>query len=235
LSDHIITSTTPRISEIDTTRVMVCYNDRMITDKHIGNKYNRWLVLSYSHKSGRNHYYTCRCECGTVKPVRLSRLMNGESASCGCYRTELSTIHGLAKRNRVCPELYIRNTMIQRCTNKNNIQYPEYGGRGIVVCDRWLESFENFFNDMGPRPSKHHSIERLDNNGNYEPGNCAWATRLTQNRNKRNNRYLEVDGIKRCLAEWVTISGVAHPTILARLKCGWPVKKAIFTPARRAA
>lgn len=111
--------------------------------------------------------------------------------------------------------------MRQRCQNPNDRTYKNYGGRGITVCDRWLESFENFYADMGPKPSPKHSIERKDNDGPYSPENCRWATRVEQGRNRRNNRRVTIGGETKCLSEWAVVAGVCYATMLSRTRRGW--------------
>jgi hypothetical protein len=120
------------------------------------------------------------------------------------------------------PEYRAWSAMKLRCANPNNEQYHNYGGRGITVCDRWRQSFAAFLVDMGPRPSPRHSIDRIDNNGNYEPGNCRWATSREQNRNRRNNIVLTHDGRTMCLADWARELGVPRGTLLARYRDGQP-------------
>ena len=115
-----------------------------------------------------------------------------------------------------------------RCNNPNNEDYPNYGGRGITVCERWMHYFENFLEDMGRRPSLKHSIERIDNNGNYEPLNCKWATKKEQNRNKRNVRSLTVNGVTKLICEWGDGLGVKSHTILGRIKRGWSLEDAVY-------
>lgn len=123
--------------------------------------------------------------------------------------------------------------MKTRCSLPSVDRFPLYGGRGIRVCDRWLESFSNFLADMGPRPSSRHSIEREDVDGNYEPSNCRWATRVEQARNKSNNRLLTHNGVTRCLTEWALVAGMSPTRVLARLNRGWSVADALFRPKRR--
>jgi hypothetical protein len=122
--------------------------------------------------------------------------------------------------------------MIQRCTNPNSEKFPSYGGRGITVCDRWLK-FENFLADMGePPPGK--QIERIDNSKGYEPGNCKWATRFEQARNKRNNRLVTYQGETFCVAEWAEKKGLKIPTLWTRLfKWNWEIERALNAPVRR--
>lgn len=127
-------------------------------------------------------------------------------------------------------EYRIWANMIQRCENTKHVKFCNYGGRGIVVCDRW-KLFQNFFEDVGEAPSKDHSIERDDNNGNYEPVNVRWATRSEQGRNKRNNRLVEILGTVRSLVEWCEISGLKDSTLEWRLDAGWSENK-LLQPAR---
>lgn len=129
------------------------------------------------------------------------------------------------------PEYKTRVRAISRCLDKNNPSYHLYGGRGITVCEAWLDSFEAFYRDMGPRPSSQHSIERIDNNGNYEPSNCKWATPLEQGRNRRNNRLITHDGETLCLTEWAIRVGITKSQLVKRI-VRWGVTKALTTPKK---
>lgn len=125
--------------------------------------------------------------------------------------------------------------MINRCRNARSPYYHLYGGRGIKVCERWKgkNGFLNFLQDMGRRPSPKHSIDRIDNNGNYEPGNCRWATRIEQNRNRRDNRLVTFNGQTKCIAEWCDETGLPEKSVRARLwLLGWSVEDALTTPIR---
>jgi hypothetical protein len=122
--------------------------------------------------------------------------------------------------------------MIQRCEDKNYHGYHRHGGRGIKVCPQWRADFTTFLADMGLRPSKAHSLDRRDNSGNYEPGNCRWATRKEQSRNMRTNRLLTINGETKPLAEWADVSGLPRKLIGDRLASGWSEEKAVTTPAR---
>jgi hypothetical protein len=148
---------------------------------YIGEKFGRLTVISYKNKG----HWECLCDCGNTSYVYTGSLRRGFTNSCGCiHKEQLSarvTKHGLSKSN----EYKILRYMKDRCYNKNNSRYGDYGGRGIKVCERWLHSVENFVADMGKRPSKKHSIDRIDNNGNYDPDNCKWSTVSEQNCNQR--------------------------------------------------
>ena len=140
-------------------------------------------------KSGKNIIcWLCFCDCGNMKIVLGGSLKAGKTISCGCYHKEIASknlrTHGL-KRHELYPSWL---NLKQRCTNPNNPYYANYGGRGIVVCGRWMQSFENFLEDMGERPSDKHSIDRIDNDKGYFPENCRWATRSEQNMNTRNRK-----------------------------------------------
>jgi hypothetical protein len=162
----------------------------------IGQRFDRWLVVSFSHMRTRRAQWNCVCDCGTKKIVCGDSLRLGRSRSCGCYMREataamakrLFTTHGHTTNYRTSREYWVWAGMIQRCTNPNHVGFHNYGGRGIRVCDRWKNSFADFIADMGPRPTPQHTIERVDNNGNYEPTNCKWTTRAEQSRNTRRNK-----------------------------------------------
>jgi hypothetical protein len=132
------------------------------------------------------------------------------------------------------PERYVYDTMLQRCYNPARSTYARYGGRGIVVCDRWRTSFRNFLADMGLRPSPTSTLDRIDNDGAYSPENCRWADRRTQARNRSSNRLLEFQGVTRTLAEWSEITGLGRCTIAERIDAsGWDVAAALTTPVLR--
>lgn len=177
-----------RLDELPTHRVISrphcgCKH-RIYPDVKKGSIYGRLEVLSVS-----NNRASCVCACETLTEVHLGDLKSGHTKSCGCLAKEnlvfRSTTHGLCKNHLA--EMNIRYHMISRCINPEDGGYSNYGGRGIQVCQHWLESFENFFADMGPRPSKRHSIDRVDNDKGYCKNNCRWATRSQQNRNTRSN------------------------------------------------
>lgn len=132
------------------------------------------------------------------------------------------------------PEYMARTKMIMRCENPKDPKFPSYGGRGITVCRAWRESFAAFFRDMGPRPSASHSLDRVDNDGNYEPSNCRWATKTEQSRNRSNARLLTHDGATLGLAEWAEVTGITETAIRTRIdRKGWSVADALTRPLRR--
>jgi len=177
-----------------------------------GKRFGRLAVVTRApNKPGCvNAIWVCQCDCGTIKNIRADVLIREDSTSCGCYQREISskrlTTHGMS----LTPEFSIWGTMIRRCHNQDHPSYKHHGARGIIVCERWRYSFENFYDDMGQRPSKKHSIDRIDNNGPYSPENCRWATSRTQSRNTSYNRMVEMDGVSFCVADWCDMMGVSR-------------------------
>jgi hypothetical protein len=138
--------------------------------------------------------------------------------------------HGEATKGSESVEYRTWARMKNRCTNPNHTAYPHYGGRGIAVCDRWMGSFEDFLEDMGRRPTPQHSIDRIDNDGDYEPGNCRWATKTEQSSNYSRNRVLEHGGRRQTLSQWANEVGVSAEAIASRIDAfGWSVEKALTT------
>jgi hypothetical protein len=203
----------------------------------VGQPIGHWAVLSFAGRDKNCHeLWLCRCECGTERIVRGDPLRSGKSQSCGCFPHEAlgktKTTHGYSGD----PIYPTWQSMNQRCYNPKDKIYPYYGGRGITVCDRWRNSIEAFRDDIlaeiGERPEGC-SLDRINNNGNYEPGNVRWATRKQQNRNKRSNVRHEWNGQRLTLSELEDITGIPYGTLWCRVKRGWSVEKALTTPVRK--
>lgn len=201
-----------------------------------GNVYGRLTLLKHAPrgKQLRHVHWWCRCTCGTVKIIAQTSMRQGLTLSCGCHRRELNALLHRTHGQAGTPLYHIWQLMVRRCYKPGAQNYLRYGGRGIRVCARWRHSFAAFASDMAPRPSPQHSIERINNEGHYEPGNCTWATRREQGANKRNNVWVTYKGQRRRLVHWADSLRV-HPAFLRnRLKRGWTVEQAFTTPVRQA-
>jgi hypothetical protein len=201
-----------------------------------GHVLGRLTVLSFVSLDERNEaLWLCKCECGKEKTISSGNLKMGVK-SCGCLRDEKVkdrfTKHGHCREYVVSSEYSAWQSMIARCYKKNHESYKNYGGRGIRVCDRWLESFENFIEDMGMKPSPELSLDRFPNNetGNYELSNCRWGTNEQQNTNRRNNRRIEYNGDVKTVSQWAKIFNIKFNTLRERLELGWSIKDALEKP-----
>lgn len=198
-----------------------------------GLSYGRWTVLSSLRPKGarRRSIWRCRCQCGTEKAVMGENLRQGRSKSCGCLSSEQTSRrnfkHGHARTSRRTPEYRAWIGMIKRCKYELEDSFKYYGGCGITVCERWQGDFSSFLKDMGPRPSRLHSIDRIDNSLGYYPTNCRWATKTQQMQNMRRNRLLEHEGLALCVAGWARCTGIGATTICWRLDNGWSIERAL--------
>jgi len=194
-----------------------------------GRRYGRLTIQTEAKRDGKCRAMLCLCDCGSMATVRLIRLTSGKTRSCGCLALELTkkraTKHGQTKDGKFGTTYQIWNGMVQRCTNPNVKAFPNYGGRGIKVCDRWRE-FSNFLADMGERPQGM-TLDRVNNNGDYTLENCRWASRKTQARNSRRARLVTLNGQTLCVSEWSEITGIAQSAIIARLNRGWSASRAL--------
>lgn len=195
-----------------------------------GCRFGRLTVLAARDPGGRWGVALCRCDCGEIRSVERKSLRAGRAKSCGCSTREemasRSTTHGWSRT----PEYRAWIDLRRRCGTPTDPYFSHYGARGIRVCIEWQESFDAFLRDMGPRPGPRYSIDRVDNDGNYEPGNCRWATVPRQNRNKRCTRWITIAGDKRALADWAEIVGLKPTTILQRIRAGWDHERAVLAP-----
>lgn len=198
-----------------------------------GHTYQGIKVISYSHFKVK-HYWNCVCFCGNEFKARANSLRTGDRKSCGCVAEvnlrASNRKHGKSKtREYVCWAL-----MLRRCNDPKTKAFKYYGGRGIKVCERWANSFETFLLDVGIAPSPEHTIDRINTDGNYEPSNCRWATRIEQANNTRANRFIYFEGKIMTITQWGILKKINLETLRCRLKSGWSIEKTLTTPVKRA-
>lgn len=196
--------------------------------------FDRLTVIGYVGSSNGRAVWLCECVCGRHIVAVGKDLRVGRTVSCGCKKSERSRAWGLTHTRHGMtdtPEWRAWKGMLERCYLESCHSYPHYGGRGIVVCERWRNSFENFFEDIGRRPTTKHSLDRIDNDGNYEPSNCRWATASQQALNTRRTVMITYNGVTRPLIEWAKDFGLHSETLRRRiLKYKWSVERALTTP-----
>lgn len=206
-----------------------------IRDRLVGQRFGRLTVLEASDKKQKGKcgdiYWKCQCDCGNITYVQTCNLISKTSPtlSCGCLRKEKITKHNLSN-TKIYKTLV---SMKARCFNPKNPEYKNYGARGIKICDEWLNKsgFENFYKwsiENGYRDEL--SIDRINNDGNYEPLNCRWTNDIMQNNNTRRNRYVTINNETHSLSEWARIKEINISTIRCRLDKGWSEKESILTP-----
>lgn len=186
-----------------------------------GARVGRWTIVAPSahehRRAGKKRpRWLCRCDCGKEKDVLGQNLLiamrqpHGGSRGCGCFVVERSTRHSHASGGKPSSEYMAWVAAKKRCCNPRNASYPSYGGRGIRMCEAWARSFETFFNDMGPRPTEAHSLDRIDPDRDYTPDNCRWATPLTQSRNRRCTRWYAFEGQRLILGDLAARLGITR-------------------------
>ena len=198
-----------------------------------GSTFGSWTVLRAEYlqryESDRLFVFV-RCSCGTERWIMASNYRNGNSPHCGCkrlvYKKHGHTKHGGGKSTEYGAWVHMKT----RCLDPKFKYFKHYGGRGIGICDRWVSNFENFLADVGAAPGSSYEIERIDNNGNYEPGNCRWATRKQQMRNTRHNRLLTFNDKTQTVVEWAEEIGMLQNTLENRIFRGWSVERALTEP-----
>lgn len=194
----------------------------------VGQRFGRLVVLAEKGVVNRRLRVLVKCDCGKRFVVLAQGVKSGNTKSCGCLKRDKlhqrQTTHGMSKS----PEFFVWAAMIARCTNPTCAVYKYYGGRGIRVCKRWRTSFANFIADMGRRPSKKHELDRFpDNDGDYKPSNCRWATRKQQTRNTRRNRFVIVNGKRVCVQDASAMLGVNPNTVRVRIYRGMSPQEAV--------
>lgn len=196
-----------------------------------GQTFNRLTAIKFE-----NGKWLCKCACGGITNVNSYKLRTGHTKSCGCYDREKSQQRGRANRkhgmsdSKQHPEYFVWRGLKARCTNSNNPNYLRYGGRGIQVCERWINSFETFIADMGQRPSPVHQIDRIDYDGHYEPTNCRWVTPIEQQRNRSSNVQVTYKGKTQCLKAWAEEYGADYFLTWQRFQRGWSLEECLLIP-----
>lgn len=200
----------------------------------VGHRFGRLKVIEQHArrtKAGAIRWW-CLCDCGSITTVIGGGLKRGATKSCGCLHKErvreASTTHGMHTH----PAYKAWEDMKRRCNDVNHKSYGNYGGRGIVVCERWLEGFEEFWENLGGTWKEGLSLDREDNDGNYEPSNCKWSTKSEQQCNKRSNKMVETEWGLLPLVKAAKRSGINYQTLMSRLNNGWSVDKALNTHTR---
>ena len=181
--------------------------------------------------------WLCKCECGNTTLVSLNHLQDGHSKSCGCLHIECSRNTGRRNITHGCTKTRLYRcwlSMKSRVLYVKDKDYYNYGKRGIKVCEEWLNNFDEFKNwAMENGYQDNLTLDRIDNNGNYEPGNCRWATNIEQQRNKRNTIYVTYNGETKTLLEWCSVYNIRKDTLYRRLKHNWDIKSALVTPVKK--
>jgi hypothetical protein len=195
-----------------------------------GDRFSRLTIIKEVEQRNKARFFLCRCDCGVEKEIRLALLRNGHTKSCGCLKRD-HLISMTYKNGQSRTKLYsIWRSMKQRCLNSNSQAYDYYGGRGIKVCEEWMdfEIFQNWAVNNGYKEGL--TIERIDNDGNYEPSNCKWIPQSKQSNNTRRNRVISYKNKQQNLKQWSEELKINRHTLFGRLKRGWTVPKAFETP-----
>ncbi len=202
----------------------------------IGQRFGRLAVLErWANTPSGGARWRCGCDCGRWSVVRSDSLMRGKTTSCGCLAVECAKASGRSKRRHgksMGGGLYTTwQTMKDRCYNPRSNGWARYGARGIVVCERWRNDFGAFRADVGPKPGPSYSLDREDNDGPYDPGNCRWATPETQGNNRRSSRYIEFRGETLTVTEWSRRLDIAENVLRWRLR-SWGTDRSLTEPVR---
>jgi hypothetical protein len=216
------------------TALIIYYSGKMKAEDRIGKKYGYLTVVGII-REGKYIYVDCVCDCGNRHRVMINNISRN-TISCGCKKIERIRKIGYAKKTHGCSHYHVTKEygswqgMKSRCNNPNDPEYKNYGGRGILVCDRWSNSFETFLSDMGERP-ENKTLDRIDPNGNYTPENCKWSSPKEQLRNTRFNKLINFRGRLITIPELSELCGIKIGTLRQRIfKYNWTVEKAATTP-----
>lgn len=201
-------------------------------ERHLGQRFGRLLVQEIVRRNGCNVRVRTLCDCGASHVAFLNNITAGVTTSCGCRNRESAAERFTTHGRSGSVEYSIWNAMRHRCGNPQNNAWADYGGRGITVCERWRESFENFIADMGARPSPRHSIDRINNSAGYSPENCRWATQSEQMRNTRRTTFIVLDGARVPAISVYEKHGISRQLFDCRVSSGWDAVRAATTPPR---
>ncbi len=197
-----------------------------------GMKFGMLQVLAYAGSNSGHAFWKCKCDCGKETVTTGKLIRTGHTQSCGCLHEWIirsgnnTRTHGHTANGKFSKEYASWNGAKSRCFRKKDAMFKNYGARGITMCGQWKKSFESFLKDMGNCPDGM-TLDRINNDGNYEPGNCRWATRTEQNNNKRNNHRISFGGKAMTISEWATNIGINQKTIWKRITRGWPLERAL--------
>lgn len=196
-----------------------------------GDKIGNCFYVRDTRKVDRMRVALFKCECGNEFETFIKNVKSGNTNSCGCYKKKVAGKHSFKHGHsglNVTSEYMIWANMNQRCNNKNNTHFKDYGGRGIFVCEKWISSFSDFFKEMGSRPSKKHTLDRIDNNKGYCIENCKWSTRKEQIENRRTSLKINFNGEIKSLKDWSDHYSISYKLLHKRLfSCKWPIEKAL--------
>lgn len=188
----------------------------MDLNKNNMNIENRLTPIKFSYRGRNGSYWLFNCKCGNTPIIRIYSYKRGDSKSCGCLRDEISTKHGYRRKGKLNPTYSTWKAMKTRCNNPKYFDSHLYSKKGVKVCDRWVNSFENFLEDMGDKP-KEMSLDRINNNGDYEPSNCRWATHSMQSNNRECVRKIFFNNQEKTVLEWSKEINVKRSTLYRRI------------------
>lgn len=212
-----------------------------IAEDLTGKRFGKLVAICDIGKTKRGRVWKCVCDCGSETTSVVCYLKNNHKRSCGCLHAESAKVagkkqethgHTTKERKKTSSEYHAWASMKSRCLNPKNHSFKRYGGRGINICDRWMD-FSNFYNDMGKKPTKKHSLERIDTDKGYFPSNCVWADAFQQASTRTNVRSISAFGKTLTAAAWERETGVSASVIRNRIDSGWDVEKALTTPIRK--